>query len=1063
MAVDMGSAQGRLTLNASDFINQIDSAITELQNLRTAQAQTVQSITQLQTGLVGAGSALNNVSSSAATASSSISGSLGGVTSSANTASTSISNVGAATQTTSTQTRTFGNMLQTAFQHIKNAIPDMDTMISSLDAFGKKATTAGKNLSKYITTPLAGLGVYSVKTSMSFEKAMSQVQATMGATKEDMTDLEAAAKNMGETTQFTSIQAAEALNYLALAGYSSEQMIAALPSVLNLAAAGGIDLGYASDMLTDSLSALNLASKDSDELMANMTLMVDQMAKTASSSNTSVSQLGDAILTVGGTATYLSGGIGEINQVLGLLADRGIKASEAGTHLRNIILAMQPATDAAKDAFVKVGLGIEDADGQFQNLAYDAEGNLKPLSEIFAILNEGMKDMSDQEKQSVLADIFHRTDLASAQALIGTTTERWNELADAINSASGSGAQMAQTQLDNLSGKMTLLKSQADGAATTIGEELSPEVANLADKLSELITKFSSLSPEVQASIVKFGAFLALLGPILTGIGKIASGLGVVLKALKGLGNALAAIRASSFFATLASGFSKIGTMASAAVAKIGTAFTSGISALAAPATASLGTVLVALLGFIAGYGIGTLIYNAIGDEIDEVLHPVFDVLVDAWETTVDFFTTAVPETLEGFFDLVVDFVSRIKTGISEFIDTVDETVEGAIDSVVNFVSSSVASVSEFFTGLWESIVETFTGAQDWVDTNVMQPILDVVVPIVSKLAEIVAKIWEIITALFSALSNWIADNVISPIIEKAKKFKEDVEAGVDKIVSFVKSKIESAKNFIESVVSFISSKVNSFVEIVKTKFNQAYEFIVSVFSTLSTWWSKNVVEPISNQVNKIKTFISNAFQTAKDAVTTAFENIKDWFQERWDGIKEVFSGVGDFFSEMFSKAWDNIENAFSKAKSFFSDLWDSITDTFDYAAETIGDIFTDAFKEAFNGLMELIEDMINVLVDGVNSAVDAVNEIPGVDISTIDRLDLPRLAVGLDYVPYDNYQALLHKGERVLTKSENEEYSSGNYRQGGDTFIFNSPEAIDELTAAQEMKRVKQELAEGF
>lgn len=972
MAVDMGQAKGKLTLDASGFFNSISSAITELHKLNSEVSNASGNLQSLESSLSGSGG------------SGGLSGALSNVSGAASNAASGVEDVGDAADTAQGHTKTFGERISDAWTAMKNAIPDAETIATRLKDIGDKAVKAGGKLTKYITTPLAGIGIYSVKTSMSFERAMSQVQATMGATKEDMVDLEEAAKKMGETTQYTNVEAAQALNYLALAGYNSEQMIAALPQVLNLAAAGNMDLAEASDMLTDGLSALGLASKDSDELMQNMEIMVDQMSRTASRSNTSVAQLGDAILTVGGTATYLSGGLTEVNQVLGLLADRGIKASEAGTHLRNIILAMQPATDDAKEAFIKVGLGIKDAEGNFQNLAYNADGTMKPLSEIFQIIQEGMKDMSDMEKQGVLADMFHRTDLAAANALIGTSIERWEELGNEIENSAGAGSQMAATQLDNVSGKLTLLKSQIDALATQIGDVLAPKFTDLLNKISDLVTKFSELDESTQNTIVNFGVFLAVAGPIVTVFGKLASGLGAVIK----LGTKIAPI------------FSALGTTVASGIAKLAPAVQSGIAALGAPAALSLGTVLAGLVAFVAGYGLGTLIYDAIGPQIDEVLWPIFDKIVAAWEAVVSFFTESIPNAFTQF----------------------GEYFSSGINQITSFFGGIITSIQEFFIGIWDTISSTFTGIAEWIDTNVVQPILSVVEPIVTKMAEIVAKIFEIIVAVFGALANWVSVNVLQPIYN-------------------------AVSSFVTSVTTFVQNLWNG---------------IVGIFKALANWWTVNVTQPIYDAVSSLVTSIGDFFQDAWDAIVGIFSAIGGWFGDRWDDIKTVFSGVAAFFEKAFQAAVDAISDVFGTLKEWFEGIWEDIKSIFTSAAEFVSEAFGEAFKAVFNGVMILVEDIVNFFVDAVNGAIDIINEIPGVDISKLDRLELPRLAVGLDYVPYDDYQALLHKGERVLTKEENEAYTNGQL-QGGNTFNFYSPDPIDEVTAAEEFKRVQQELAEGI
>ncbi len=210
-------------------------------------------------------------------------------------------------------------MIEQAVEQALSRMPDIG------DNAGSKL---GEAFSSAFSKAAAFIGD-SIETGMGFDSAVSQIAATMGTTVDEIGELREAAREMGAQTAFSATQSAEALNYMALAGYNAEISMKMLPNVMDLAASGGMELARASDMVTDSQTALGLSIEETEKL-------VDQMAKTASTTNTSVSQLGDAILTIGGTAKNLSGGTEELNQVLGILADNGIKASEAGTHLRNI-------------------------------------------------------------------------------------------------------------------------------------------------------------------------------------------------------------------------------------------------------------------------------------------------------------------------------------------------------------------------------------------------------------------------------------------------------------------------------------------------------------------------------------------------------------------------------------------------------------------------------------------------------------------------------------------------------------------------------------------------------
>lgn len=332
-------------------------------------------------------------------------------------------------------------------------IQNIATGIRSFAKVGVAAVSA-------VGVGMVAFGKSSVDTGMQFDKSMSQVAATLGKTTDEIGDLRNFAMEMGATTAFSAVQAADALNYMALAGYDSAKSMEMLPTVLDLAAAGNMDLARASDMVTDAESALGLQAGEA-------ATMVDQMAKTASKSNTSVEQLGDAILTIGGTAQFMAGGTDRLNTVLGILADNGIKGSEAGTHLRNMLLKLSAPTEEGTKMIKDMGLEI-----------FDASGNMRDMQDIMLDLNEAMADMTDEEKVGVISELFNARDIAAVNALLGTTEERWNELGEAISGADGAAKAMAETQLDNLAGDVTLFKSALEGAKITLSNRLTPTLRN---------------------------------------------------------------------------------------------------------------------------------------------------------------------------------------------------------------------------------------------------------------------------------------------------------------------------------------------------------------------------------------------------------------------------------------------------------------------------------------------------------------------------------------------------------------------------------------------------------
>lgn len=425
---------------------------------------------------------------------------------------------------------------------------------------GKGASLIGKGFAA-AEGAIVAAGAASVKVGADFESSMSQVAATMGMTTEeirggskDFETLKNAAQQAGETTAFSATESAQALNYLALAGYDAGKAAEVLPSVLNLAAAGGMDLAYASDLVTDSMSALGIEATKS-----NVDEFGDKMAKTASKANTSVAQLGEATLTVGGTAKDLAGGVTELNTVLGILADNGIKGSEGGTALRNMILSLEAPTDKAAGQLEELGVQV-----------FDSTGKMRSMQDIMADLNKAMANMTSGERTQALNTIFNKVDLKSVNALLGTSTERWNELAGAIDNSTGAMQAMADVQLDNLEGDVTLLQSALEGLGIAVYDHLNEPLRDAVQTITEVVgdmTKavkggdfdelFEGISDAIQ-SIVKLiqkaskvfmkiaPTAVKVIGLIADGVSELLDHVELVTGAVVGLGGAIAAMKIAS-------------------------------------------------------------------------------------------------------------------------------------------------------------------------------------------------------------------------------------------------------------------------------------------------------------------------------------------------------------------------------------------------------------------------------------------------------------------------------------------------------------------------------------
>ena len=374
--------------------------------------------------------------------------------------------------------------LQTELRNTSTVSEEQRKKISEFGEHAKETFAGVVKAAAAITAALVAIGKQAVETGAEFDKSMSQVAATMGYSVDEINaeGSEAAktfdrlrnfAQDMGKSTAFSANEASQALNYMALAGYDADKSIAMLPKVLDLASSGNIELAKSSDMVTDAQSALGLSVEETE-------IMIDQMAKTSARSNTSVEQLGDGILTLGATGKTVKGGTKELAQNLGLLADNGIKGAEGGTKLRNIILALQAPTEKATKKLGELGVS-----------AFDSEGKFRSLQDIFYDFNVVLSDMSDKDAAIAKSTIFSKRDIAAVNALLGTSVERWNQLGAEIEDSAGAAHAMAETQLDNLAGDVTLFKSALEGAEITISDKLNPSLRNAVQFGTEAVTRLA--------------------------------------------------------------------------------------------------------------------------------------------------------------------------------------------------------------------------------------------------------------------------------------------------------------------------------------------------------------------------------------------------------------------------------------------------------------------------------------------------------------------------------------------------------------------------------------------
>lgn len=633
---------------------------------------------------------------------------------------------------------------------------------STLGSFKDAAGSALKGLTTVVAgaaTAVGGLAAASIKVGSSFEASMSQVAATMGITTDEIANgsdafelLTQAAKDAGATTAFSASEASEALNYLALAGYDAEKAADALPAVLNLAAAGSMDLAYASDLATDAMAALGIEASGE-----NLTAFGDQMAKTASKANTSVSQLGEAILTVGGTAKSLAGGTTELNAALGVLANRGIKGSEGGTALRNIILALSAPTDTAAAAMK--GLGLE---------VYDAAGNMRPLNEVFTDLNAAMADMTEGEKTAALNEIFNKVDLKSAQALLAGCGEEFDNLADAIANSGNAMQDMADTQLDNLQGDLTILKSGLEGLGIAAYEGMQVPLRKAAQLATDMVGSISEAfkAGGLTAAVGAVGNVLAQMVTKLSSAAPmmINAGIQLIQSLVSGIQQNTPALAAGalSILTSLANGIltllPQLADTCLTLVTELGNQIVANVPQLIPAAVETIAALVESLTSNLSGMiGVGIQVITALIEGLIQALPELITYVPEIVSNIANVINDNAPKLLLAAAKLILELVAGLIKNIPVIIQNIPKIISAIVDAFTAFSWSNLGK--SIITALKNGITAA-KGLVKSAASDIANTVKEGISQLPAKMLEIGRNIVE---GLWNGIKNaggWLKDQV---------------------------------------------------------------------------------------------------------------------------------------------------------------------------------------------------------------------------------------------------------------------------------------------------------------
>lgn len=773
------------------------------------------------------------------------------------------------------------------------------------------------DLTKTAATKLAGLAKSSVSVGMNFDASMSQVAATMGTTVDQIDNLTKVAKEMGSTTKFTATQAADALNYLALAGYDADKAAEVLPSVLNLAAAGGMDLAYASDLVTDAMASLNIeANKQNVDDFGN------KLAMAASKANANVSQLGEAILTVGGTAANLKGGTTELTTALGLLANVGIKGAEGGTHLRNIILSLQSPTDEAAKKMQKLGLQV-----------YDSQGKMRGLNDILSDLNSAMNGMTQGQKDSIINQLFNKTDLAAVNGLLAAQGEQWDTLAAQIDNADGAMGQMAETQIDNLQGAMTIMSSAFEGMQLAVYDELEPTLTEAVkwgtDCLTQLTTALSEGGPE---------AMLAAAGEI---ISDLAAGIAEQLPGLMTTGVEIITQLAQNLTDTMPA-MLDTGAEVLAALAQ-------GIIN-ATPALLTSATEIIAEF----------MLY--LGDHADEIMDTGMQLL----ESLVIGITDNLPQLITAAAALIAKWAAALIAHLPDILKCgaamLTTLVDGIVCSLENLAEAALACVAKL-VGVWDGSMD------EWghIGENIVSGLLNGIKGAWNSLTKWVSNgINGLVSGVKGRLGIHSPSKVFDEIgVQVCNGLAQGLDRGNKKVKDAAKTVVASVTDSTTTLTNGVAKTVETVTEQMANGVTQQKQVITETSRQMVDGVLKDVktiTEVAADGTKTVKQTMETVRETAK-TVTSTFETLADGVKTTTQTVTETLTDGTETQKQVITEVYDDVVDGalvtVEKIKTVAADGTVQVAEQIKKSsADTFDGLWKELQTEADTGVLGTFDDL---------------------------------------------------------------------------------------------------------
>lgn len=918
-----------------------------------------------------------------------------------------------------TKTETAITKQEAAVNQSKAALTEMEAELKNVNAelarapfdeYAAKAEKVGGTLTSVgqkllpLSTGIAGLGVAAVKTTADFDSEMSKVSAISGATGTDLDKLRGKAREMGAKTKFSASEAAQGMQYMAMAGWKTQDMMDGLEGIMNLAAASGEDLASTSDIVTDALTAFGLSAKDSSHFS-------DILAAASSNANTNVSMMGETFKYAAPVLGSLGYTAEDAALAIGLMANAGIKSSQAGTALRGAITNLAKPTDTVAAAMDKYGISLT-----------DSSGKMLSLRELMEQLRQKLGGLSEAEQAQAAAALFGKEAMSGMLAIINGSDKDFEKLAGAIDNCDGSSEKMANTMNDNLQGQITILMSQLQELAISFGEILMPKIRDIVTHIQNFVDKLNAMDEGQKETILRIGMFVAALAPMLMGLGKVITFSANVSRALGTLSAGL--VKAGGFSGVFTKALGLITSPAAIVVGVIAaitaviihlwntnedfrntitaiwqkikdafTTFAAGISERLSALGITFSDVTSAIKTIWDGFcNLLAPVLEAAFSTIAIALQTAFNVILGIW----DVFSAVFSGDWSGAWEAIKGIFSSIWDGLKEYFSTIIGAVKGVADvflgwfgtnwetvwnGVKTFFEGIWNGISSFFEGIWNGISTFCTTVWNGIVTNVTAfctTVHDTISTIFNAVKDVVSNVWETIKNVVQVAIMFIVEVVKAAFELITVPFRFIWENCRDTIISVwetIKSAVQTAINFVKDniitpVMNAISATITTVWNAIQTTFTTVINAIKSAVQTAWNFMKNSVITPV---MNGIKTVITTVWNAIKTAVQTVVNAIKTTVQTVFNAVKTTVTTIWNAIKTGTSTAWNAVKTAvttpINAAKSAVTSAINGIKSTI----SSVWNSVKSATSSTWNAIKRAITTPINAAKTAVGNAISAI------------------------------------------------------------------------------------------